>query len=203
MICFRQFPGFKRMVAVLFFLCAAYTCHAYSILTHEALIDVNWEKVLLPLLKQKYPGSTEAELKEAHAYAYGGAVVPDMGYFPRGSKLFTNLIHYVRSGDFVMALLQDAQNLNEYAFALGVLCHYNADKYGHSIGINPGVPMTYPKVEKKFGDTATYGEDPVAHVRMEFSFDVLQTARGNYAPDTYHDFIGFKVCPALTGKIFF
>ena len=199
----HQLPLVKRIVAVIFFLSTACTLHAYSILTHEALIDVNWEKVLLPLLKQKYPGSTEAELKEAHAYAYGGAVVPDMGYFPRGSKLFTNLIHYVRSGDFILALLQDAQNLNEYAFALGVLCHYNADMYGHSIGINPGVPMTYPKVEKKFGDTATYGEDPVAHVRMEFSFDVLQTARGNYAPDTYHDFIGFKIARPILEKSFF
>ena len=200
---FHYLAVFKRIVAVLFFLCTTCTSHAYSILTHEALIDVNWEKVLLPLLKQKYPGSTEKELKEAHAYAYGGAVAPDMGYFPRGSKLFTNLIHYVRSGDFVMAILQDAQNLNEYAFALGVLCHYNADKYGHSISINPGVPITYPKVEKKFGDTVTYGEDPVAHVRMEFSFDVLQTARGNYASDTYHDFIGFKVARPLLEKSFF
>ena len=101
MMCFRHLPVFKRIVAILFFLCTACTSNAYSILTHEALIDVNWEKVLLPLLKQKYPGSTEKELREAHAYAYGGAVVPDMGYFPRGSKLFTNLIHYVRSGDFV------------------------------------------------------------------------------------------------------
>jgi hypothetical protein len=202
MICCRHLPLFKRIVAVFFVLCTAGTSCAYSILTHEALIDVNWDKVLLPLLKQKYPGSTEQELKEAHAYAYGGAVVPDMGYFPRGSRLFTNLIHYVRSGDFTLALLQDAKNLNEYAFALGVLCHYNADKYGHSIGINPGVPITYPKVKKKLGDTATYGEDPVAHVRMEFSFDVLQTARGNYARDTYHDFIGFKVARPLLERSF-
>ena len=202
MICFQLLTGFKKLVTISFFFCITGTSFAYSILTHEALIDVNWEKVLLPLLKQKYPGSTEAELKEAHAYAYGGAVVPDMGYFPRGSRLFTNLIHYVRSGDFVMALLQDAKNLDEYAFALGVLCHYNADKYGHSIGINPGVPITYPKVEKKFGQTVTYGQDPVAHVRMEFSFDVLQTARGNYANDTYHDFIGFKIARSVLEKSF-
>src|SRR6187549_1291652 len=199
MACF----GFKKIVATLFFVFIACISFGYSILTHEALIDVNWEKVLLPLLKQKYPGSTDLELKEAHAYAYGGSVVPDMGYFPRGSKLFTNLIHYVRSGDFVMALLQDAQNLNEYAFALGVLCHYNADKYGHSIGINPGVPMTYPKVEKKFGDTATYGEDPIAHIRMEFSFDVLQTATATYAPDGYHDSIRFTVARPLLARSFF
>jgi len=202
MICLYSFPGLKKIVSVLFF--AFFTCisYGYSVLTHEALIDVNWEKVLLPLLKQKYPGSTEAELKEAHAYAYGGAVAPDMGYFPRGSRLYTNLVHYVRSGDFVMALLDDAKNLNEYAFALGFLCHYNADKYGHKIGINPGVPITYPKVEKEFGMVVTYGEDPVSHVRMEFSFDVLQTARGNYANSTYHDFIGFKIARPVLERSF-
>ena len=199
----HQLPGFKKIVTALSFLCAACTCNAYSVLTHEALIDVNWEKVLLPLLKQKYPAVTEEELKEAHAYAYGGAVAPDMGYFPRGSRLFTNLIHYVRSGDFVTALLEDAQNLDEYAFALGVLCHYNADKYGHRIAINPGVPMTYPKVEKKFGEIVTYCDDPIAHVRMEFSFDVLQTARGNYASSAYHDFIGFKIARPVLERSFF
>jgi len=202
MICIYWSPLFKRIIAVFFFWCTTCTSHAYSILTHEALIDVNWEKVLLPLLKQKYPGSTEAELKEAHAYAYGGAVVPDMGYFPRGSKLFTNLIHYVRSGDFVKAVLNDAQNLNEYAFALGALCHYEADKYGHRIGINPGVPIVYPKLERKFGNAITYEQNPVAHVRIEFSFDVLQTARGNYATATYHDYIGFKVARPVLEKAF-
>jgi len=192
----------KTLVIFLFFFCASYTSHAYSILTHEALIDANWDKLLLPLLKQRFPQSTDEELKDAHAYAYGGAVVPDMGYFPGGSKLFTNLLHYVRSGDFVMALLKNAQNLDEFAFALGTLCHYEADKYGHRIGINPGVPLVYPKVGKKFGETVTYEEDPIAHVRIEFSFDVLQTSRGNYAPTTYHDYIGFKVSRALLEKAF-
>ena len=111
-------------------------CKAYSVFTHEAIIDVNWEKVLVPLLKQKYPGISSDALKEAHAYSYGGSVAPDLGYYPFGSRLFTNLVHYVRSGDFLEALLSDAQNSNEYAFALGMLCHYYADRYGHSIGIN-------------------------------------------------------------------
>jgi len=176
--------------------------HAYSVLTHEALIDANWNNVLLPLLKQKFPASTEDELKEAHAYAYGGAVIPDMGYFPGGSRLFTNLIHYVRTGDFVLALLNDAQNLDEYAFALGVLCHYQADKYGHRIGINPVVPIVYPKLERKFGNPITYEQNPVGHVRIEFSFDVLQTARGNYATASYHDYIGFKVARPVLEKAF-
>lgn len=203
MICLYSIPHLKKIVATILFVLIACTSYSYSVLTHEALIDVNWEKVLLPLLKQKYPHSTEAEFKEAHAYAYGGAVAPDMGYFPRGSRLFTDLIHYVRSGDFVRALLDDAQDLNEYAFALGVLCHYSADKYGHSIGINPAVPITYPKVENKFGSVVTYEDDPVSHVRMEFSFDVLQTARGNYATSTYHDFIGFKISRTALERSFF
>src|SRR2546423_10311063 len=173
-------------------------CEAYSVLTHEAIIDANWEGILLPLLKKKYPGSSADALKEAHAYAYGGAIVPDMGYYPFGSKQFTNLIHYVRSGDFINALLQEAQDINEYAFALGVLCHYEADQYGHSLGINPAVPLVYPELRNKFGDAVTYAEDHLSHVRTEFAFDVLQTARGNYASTAYHDFIGFEVSrPAL------
>jgi hypothetical protein len=181
---------------------ATKACRAYSVLTHQALIDVNWDKVLLPLLKEKFPGSSAEALKEAHAYVYGGAVVSDMGYYPFGSKLFTNLIHYVRSGDFVKAVLNDAKDLYEYAFALGVLCHYYADVYGHRIGINVSVPEIYPKLKRKFGDTVTFDEDHLAHIRTEFSFDVLQTARGNYASTAYHDFIGFKVADTLLQKAF-
>lgn len=197
----RSFFKWTLVTAALF-LYNAGPCSAYSVLTHEAIIDANWDKVLLPLLKQKYPGSTSGEFKEAHAYAYGGAVTPDMGYLPFGSKLFTNLIHYVRSGDFVQAVLGDAQNINEYAFALGILCHYEADKYGHSIGINQAVPIMYHKMKNKFGDTVTYFQDPLSHVRVEFSFDILQTARGNYASAAYHDFIGFKIARRVLENAF-
>ena len=177
-------------------------CHAYSVLTHEALIDANWDRVILPFLKVKYPGCTAEAIKQAHAYAYGGAVLPDIGYYPYGSKQFTNLIHYVRSGDFVNNLLQEAVDINEYAFALGVMCHYEADRYGHAIGINPAVPLIYPDLEKKFGKIITYAEDHLSHIRTEFSFDVLQTARGNYASTTYHDFIGFQVSKPVLERAF-
>lgn len=192
----------RQALIVMLLIHASLVCRAYSVLTHQALIDVNWDKVLLPLLKEKFPGSSSEALKEAHAYVYGGAVVPDMGYYPFGSKLFTNLIHYVRSGDFVTAILNDAQNLNEYAFALGVLCHYYADVYGHRIGINVSVPEIYPKLKRKFGDTVTFDEHHISHLRTEFSFDVLQTAQGNYASTAYHDFIGFKVADTLLQKAF-
>ena len=177
-------------------------CFGYSVLTHEAIVDANWNKVLVPILKQKFPGVSDEELKNAHAFAYGGCVMPDLGYYPFGSKLFTKLIHYVRSGDFIENLFRDASNVNEYAFALGVLCHYYADKYGHSVGVNRSVPLIYPEMKTKFGDTVTYAEDKISHLRTEFSFDVLQTARGNYASQAYHDFIGFQVSKELIEKAF-
>jgi len=177
-------------------------CLGYSVLTHEAIVDVNWNTVLVPLLKQRFPAATEDELKNAHAFAYGGCVMPDLGYYPFGSRLFTNLVHYVRSGDFIESLFQEATNINEYSFALGALCHYYADKYGHSVGVNRSVPLIYPEMKTKFGDTVTYADDKISHLRTEFSFDVLQTARGNYVPQAYHDFIGFKVSKELIEKAF-
>lgn len=175
---------------------------AYSVLTHQALIDASWDSALKPLLRAKYPTATEEQLREAHAYAYGGAIAPDMGYYPFGSKLFTHLTHYVRPGDFVVALVNEAKSLNQYAFALGSLCHYHADVYGHPLGTNPSVALLYPKVRRRHGPSVTYAEDHLAHMRTEFGFDVLQSARGNYASRQYHDFIGFKVDTAVLGRAF-
>ena len=177
-------------------------CFGYSVLTHEAIIDANWNIVLVPLIKQKFPAATNEELKNAHAFAYGGCVMPDLGYYPFGSRLFTNLIHYVRGGDFIENLFYESSNIYEYAFALGALCHYYADKYGHSVGVNRSVPLIYPEMQAKFGNTVTYADDKISHLRTEFSFDVLQSARGNYAPQAYHDFVGFQVSKELIEKAF-
>ena len=189
-------------MAAIFCLGSPISSMAYSVLTHEAIIDANWEKSIQPLLKAKYPGATDDQLKQARAYAYGGAVAPDMGYFPFGSLFFTNLVHYVRSGDFVNALLSEATDLNEYAFALGALCHYYADNYGHPLGTNRCVPLVYPKMKEKYGNMVTYGQDHISHIRMEFGFDVLQTARGTYASQAYHDFIGFQVARPVLERAF-
>ena len=180
-----------------------FTGKAFGVLTHEAIVDASWNNSILPLLKEKYPLATEEELKDAHAYAYGGAVAPDMGYYPFGSKLFTNLVHYAKSGDLINALLKDATNINEYAFALGFLSHYEADIYGHPLATNKSVPIVYPKLGKKFGNTMTFAQDKIAHMRMEFGFDVLEVAKGNYASPAYRDFIGFKVDTAVLSKAFF
>jgi hypothetical protein len=175
---------------------------AYSVLTHEAIIDTAWTLNIQPVLLAKYPGTTPEQLVIAHGYAYGGAIIQDMGYYPFGSHFFSDLVHYVRSGDFVMNLLKDAQDVNEYAFALGALAHYAADNNGHPVATNQVVPMLYPKLKVKYGRTVTYEDDPTAHLRTEFGFDVIEVARGHYAPQAYHDFIGFQVSKPLLERAF-
>jgi len=183
-------------------LCAANPASSYSVLTHEAVIDTAWQRELKPLLLSRFPNATEEQLREAHAYAYGGAIIQDMGYYPFGSKFFSDLAHYTRSGDFILALLQRAQDLDELAFALGALAHYAADNLGHPIAINRTVPMVYPKLAHKFGPEVTYEDNPGAHLKTEFGFDVIEVARGQYATEAYHDFIGFNVAKQALERAF-
>ena len=171
---------------------------AYSVLAHEANVDVVWESAIVPVLKQRFPRATPDELAEARAYAYGGCVIQDLGYYPFGSHFFSDLLHYVRSGDFVTTLIANARDINELAFALGALAHYAADSNGHPLATNRVVPMQYPKLREKYGDWVTYAESPKSHILVEFSFDVVQVASGVYASEAYHKFIGFEVAmPAL------
>ncbi len=175
---------------------------AYSVLTHEAIIDSAWDQNIKPLLLKRFPDATPDALLEAHAYAYGGCILQDMGYYPFGSRFFSDLLHYVRSGDFVVTQIAEARELNEYAFALGSLAHYAADNEGHNIAVNPSVAIEYPGLERKYGKVVTYEENPGAHIKVEFGFDVLQVARGNYAPTSYHDFIGFRVSKPVLERAF-
>ena len=175
---------------------------AYSVLTHQANIDSTWERCLLPALKKRYPASTEEELVNAKAYTYGGAIIQDMGYYPFGSVLFTNLTHYVRSGDFVRNLLDESENLNDYAFALGALAHYEADINGHPEGTNRAMPSVYPDLKAQFGNSITYQEAPKQHTQLEFAFDVVQLASGKYRSQDYHQKVGFKVSKSPLERAF-
>jgi hypothetical protein len=175
---------------------------AYSVLTHEAIVDSVWDETFKPLLLQRFPQATADQLREAHAYAYGGSIIQDMGYYPFGSRFFSDLVHYVRSGDFVVNMLREAADLNELAFALGAMAHYAADNIGHPEGVNIVEPLLYPKIRKKFGDVVTYEDSPGEHLKTEFGFDVLEVARGNFAPQSYHDFIGFKIAKPLLERSF-
>jgi hypothetical protein len=176
--------------------------HAYAVLSHEAIIDAVWETHIKPLLQKKFPQAAEEDLSRAQAYAYGGAIIQDMGYYPYGSPFFSDLTHYIRSGDFILAMLRDAKDVNEYAFAVGALAHYAADNNGHRLGTNRAVPILYPRLRKKYGDSVSYADNPLAHVKTEFGFDVLEIARERYAPDSYHDFIGFEVSRPLLDQAF-
>ncbi len=176
--------------------------YSYSVLTHESIIDSVWDESLVKLLRQRYPTATAEDLKKARAFAYGGSIIQDMGYYPFGSHFFTDLVHYVRSGDFVEAMLRDANDINEYAFAFGALAHYAADNTGHPDAINRTVPILYPKLRRKFGNEVTYADDPAAHLKTEFGFDVLQVAKGRYVPNAYHDFIGFEVSKPVLERAF-
>ena len=170
---------------------------AYSVLSHEATIDVTWDKVLEPLLKQRFPRASADDLLRARSFAYGGSVIQDLGYYPFGNKFFSNLVHYVRSGDFVEALLRDARDVDEFAFALGALAHYANDTSGHPEAINVTVPIVYPKLQQKYGDVVTYAQAPRQHVIVEFSFDIVHAVGGAFLPDTYKRFIGFRVATPL------
>src|SRR5229473_2824181 len=193
--------GIRVMAVFLVILLCASVSLAYSVLTHEQVVDLLWTDELRPLLLQRFPALTEEQLKEAHGYAYGGAVIQDLGYYPFGSVEFSNLVHYVRSGDLVRELLLQSQDANEYAFALGALAHYASDIAGHP-AVNQAVSIQYPKLRAKFGNSVRYAQDHTAHLKTEFGFDMVQVAKNRYASQQYHDFIGFQVSKPLLERTF-
>ena len=164
-------------------------------------MDLLWTDEIQPLLLKRFPGLSEDQLKDAHAFAYGGAVIQDLGYYPFGNKEFSNLVHYVRSGDFVRELLLESQDVNEYAFALGALSHYASDIAGHP-AVNQSVAIEYPKLRAKYGKSVRYAQDKTAHLKIEFGFDTAQVAKNRYASQQYHDFIGFQVSKPLLERVF-
>jgi hypothetical protein len=194
-------PGRKCRLAGFLLLSTSFV-HAYSVLTHEAVVDSVWDSTIQKILLERFPETTPEEMEQAHAYAYGGCIVQDMGYYPFSSRFFSDLTHYVRSGDFVVALIRGSQDVDEYAFALGALSHYAADTSGHRIATNLAVPILYPELYSRYGKTVSYWDSPLSHIRTEFGFDVLQVAQGRYAPDRYRAFIGFRVAKPLLERAF-
>jgi hypothetical protein len=176
---------------------------AYSVLTHQAIIDMSWNGVIRPLLLSRFPHATDAELQSAHSYAYGGCAIQDAGYYPFSQEFFSDLTHYVRTGDFVESLLRNARNVDEYAFALGALSHYVGDSIGHADAINPATAIEYPKLAKKYGSIVTYENAPREYVATEFSFDVDTLSRRRYAPTSYQRRVGLRVPSRLLEQAFF
>ena len=193
--------GIRALALLLVVLMCSPGGAAYSVLTHEEIVDLLWADHIKPLILQRYPGLTAEQMKEAHAYAYGGAVIQDLGYYPFGSVEFSNLVHYVRTGDFVLELLERSTDANEYAFALGALSHYASDIAGHPT-VNQAVAIEYPKLRAKYGKSVRYAQNKTAHLKTEFGFDTVQVAQNRYASPQYHDFIGFQVSKPLLERVF-
>jgi hypothetical protein len=193
--------GLRTAIAIALLVGLPAGCGAYSVLTHEQVVDLLWKDDIEPLLKKRFPTANSDDLRKAHAFAYGGSLVQDMGYYPFGNKFFSDLTHYVRSGDFIVNLVSESSDLNEYAFALGALAHYSSDNMGHP-AINESVALLFPKLRSKYGNTVTYADNPKAHIRTEFGFDMTQVAKNNYTSDRYHDFIGFEISKPVLERAF-
>ena len=181
-------------------------CHqdsfAYSVLTHQQIIDLAWESSIRPVLLSRYPHTTEEELRRAQAFAYGGCAIQDAGYYPFGHRFMSDLTHYVRTGDFVATLIRDARNVNELAFALGALSHYVGDSYGHQDAVNPSTAIEFPNLAEKYGPVVTYDQSPHGHVRTEFAFDINQLSKRRFAPSAYLQHIGLEVSTRLMEQAF-
>lgn len=166
---------------------------AYLLLTHEQLIDLTWKNSIVPLLLSHYPNLTPAQLDEARAYAYGGCVIQDIGYYPFGDASFSDLTHYVRTGDFIVSLFRNAQNADELAFAVGALSHYIGDSVGHALATNRAVPIEFPKLGAKYGPVVNYAEGQHQHVQTEFAYDIDEIAHRRLAPLRFLRHIGLQV----------
>src|SRR5712672_795451 len=197
----RRLFSVRIVATLLVVLMCGGAAFAYSVLTHEEIVDLVWTDEIRPLLLTRFPGLTEEQVTQAHAYAYGGAVIQDLGYYPFGGVEFSNLVHYVRSGDFVRELLLQSQDANEYAFALGALAHYASDIAGHP-AVNQSVSIQHPKLRAKYGKSVRYAEDHTSHLKTEFGFDMVQVSKNRYASQQYHDFIGFQVSKPLLDRTF-
>jgi hypothetical protein len=193
----------KIVSVILGLLLAAPFSSGFSFLTHETIIDMTWDSGIKPVLLSKYPDTTPAQLRTAHAYAYGGAVIQDAGYYPFGHPPFSDLAHYVRTGDFITNLIHQSRDVNELAFALGALSHFVGDTMGHQLAVNPAVAIEFPELARKYGPVVTYEESPHAHVRTEWAFDIDQLAHSRFAPAAYLRHVGFKVSRGLLERAFY
>ena len=196
----RKFVTLPILMAMLAMVCPP-RAGAYSVLSHEEIVDMAWKVQIVPMLKARFPDMTDDDMRQAHAYAYGGSVIQDIGYYPFGDKYFSDLVHYVRANEFVDALIRDSTTPDEYAFALGALAHFCGDTVGHP-AINQVVSEENPPLRHKFGGQVTYAQDPTAHLRTEFGFDVVEVAQGHYSQENYRDFIGFQVAKPLLNQAF-
>jgi hypothetical protein len=190
------------LVGLLAFVAPPHT-YAYSILTHEQLIDLLWSSDILPMLHTRFPDARPEDLRLARKYAYGGALLADAGYYPKGEPYTANLTHYVLAGDFVTNLFRNATDVYELAFAVGALTHYVGDTIGHSTATNPSVAIAFPNLVKPGGTQigtdglpeaiVTYEDGEAQYKQVEVGFDINSLNHKRFIPKKIMDRIGFDV----------
>lgn len=97
-----------------------------------------------------------------------GAIGPDLGYFPGGERLLSDLAHRVRSVDLTRALIHAAGSSTERAFSWGWVTHVLADRAIHPL-VGRGVG------EVMHGDPDRFvggHHEPAVHLRVEIGLDV-------------------------------
>ena len=192
-----------KVLTLLALLLITIQANPYSVQSHEEIIDIAWKNSIVPVILKHFPNLTDAQLNEAHAYAYGGSAIQDFGYYPFGNAFFSNLTHYVRSGDFVLSLIRNSQTADDLAFAIGALSHYIGDTIGHSYATNQAVSIEFPKLARQYGPTVNYAEGPHQHVQTEFAFDINQLSKGRFAPSHYLGHVGLEIPRPLLHTAFY
>ena len=192
-----------KVLTLLALLLLTTQANPYSVQSHEEIIDIAWKNSIVPVILKHFPNLTDAQLNEAHAYAYGGSAIQDFGYYPFGNAFFSNLTHYVRSGDFVLSLIRNSQTADDLAFAIGALSHYIGDTIGHSYATNQAVSIEFPKLARRYGPTVNYAEGPHQHVQTEFAFDINQLSKGRFAPSHYLGHVGLEIPRPLLHTAFY
>ena len=89
---------------------------------------------------------------------YCGALAPDMGMLPGSDRLFTDLAHYLKTGELARCLVSKANSAIETAYAWGWVTHVLADAGLH------------PAINRASGDHS-WAESPTSHMRVEFGLD--------------------------------
>jgi hypothetical protein len=193
----------RPRLLVLALLLGAKPAAGFSALAHQAIVDSCWARGIAPVLEGHYPGATAAQLATARSFAYGGALLQDLGYFPGNAAFFSYLTHYVRTGDFVRALLDEARDRNELAFALGALAHYVADTEGHPTGANAVTELVFPKLRAHLGEGIPFAQAPRQHTQIEFAFDVAQVEARRYRSVEFHAGFGLQLSRRVLERAFY
>ena len=192
----KNLPRFQTIVlllAVLFFPWGG-DARAYSLLTHEQLIDLTWQDSIVPLLLSRYPNLTPAQLDEARAYAYGGCVIQDIGYYPFGDAVFLQP-HPLHALAAILSSTSSAMQRmpTSWPSPSARSPTTSATPSATPQATNRAVPVEFPKLGAQYGPVVNYAEGQHQHVQTEFAFDIDQIAHHRLAPLHYLRHIGLRV----------